>query len=372
MQHVGEVVGPVYAVGHRYVQRPLQAFYYRFRHVFPLINVRSGFRRSANRRVACFNLVPVVVAEPGHTRQPAVALELQADLFIDAGLCFQIVIAHQVTGTGAGVAALAAAVEDVVRVGLIQAWGFIRAGDAHFQRNVVRQPLGEVQGRAPVIAHDGVMVKTQARRQHGAVGQLHIVFRKQREDLGLGVGAAVGWGNPGDGAAFGQRLGVGRQILHALLIPLAAQRQGLVDQQIQRQVDFTMQQHIGKVDIREVLVGEDPFGATGQTFVIPRVTGVFVLRVGGGGDAVIPAAVPGQRVVLAIETVGLFTVILFHQRIGVGILSIARVEVALAAVARLQLQRVHGGKIPAQLTVYIFVFHPLAPSRHGTGVAAGA
>ncbi|MCQ4856723.1 hypothetical protein NE471_27015, partial [Escherichia coli] len=40
-----------------------------------------------------------------------------------------------------------------------------------------------------------------------------------------------------------------------------------------------------------------PFGTARQTFRNTRVTGVFVLHPVAGGHAVIPATVPGQRVV---------------------------------------------------------------------------
>ena len=36
------------------------------------------------------------------------------------------------------------------------------------------------------------MIETQRRRQHGGVGQLHVVFGKQGEDLGLRVWATAG------------------------------------------------------------------------------------------------------------------------------------------------------------------------------------
>ncbi|CDK77798.1 hypothetical protein [Klebsiella pneumoniae IS22] len=41
-----------------------------------------------DRGIARFNLVAVVVAEPGDARQPAVAFKLEANLFVDTGLGF--------------------------------------------------------------------------------------------------------------------------------------------------------------------------------------------------------------------------------------------------------------------------------------------
>ncbi|MNP20584.1 hypothetical protein D3C76_1131600 [compost metagenome] len=195
MQHVGDVVGPVHRVRHRHVQCPFQPFYHGFRHVFPLINIGAHFagRGLADWRIARFNFVAVVVTEPGRARQPAVAFPLKADLFVDAGFRFQVVVTHHVTADAvtAGVATLAFAVEQVVRVGLVQARRFIRPRDTHFQREVITQTLRQVQGRAPVVANNGVMIETQRRGQHGAVGQLHVVFSKQGEDLRLRVRATI-------------------------------------------------------------------------------------------------------------------------------------------------------------------------------------
>ena len=99
---------------------------------------------------------------------------------------------------------------------------------------------------------------------------------------------------------------------------------------------------------------------------------MFVLRPAAGGDAVIPAAVPGHREVLAVDTVSLFAVILLHQRaVVVGVLRVARVEVVLAAVARFELQGLHGREVPAHHAIDVFVFHALAASRQGVGVGTG-
>ena len=65
---------------------------------------------------------------------------------------------------------------------------------------------------------------------------------------------------------------------------------------------------------------------------------MFVLYPVAGGDAVIPAAIPGQRVVLAVKTVGLFPVVIFHQLVGVSVLSVARIQVALTAITGFQFQ----------------------------------
>ena len=65
---------------------------------------------------------------------------------------------------------------------------------------------------------------------------------------------------------------------------------------------------------------------------------MFVLYPVAGGDAVIPAAIPGQRIVLTVKTVGLFPVVIFHQLVGVSVLSVARIQVALTAITGFQFQ----------------------------------
>ena len=87
--------------------------------------------------IARFNLIAIIVTEPGHTRQPAVAFELQTNLLVDAGFCFQVIITLQIAAARAGIAALTFTVENVVWVSLVQTRRFIGAGDAHFQREVI-------------------------------------------------------------------------------------------------------------------------------------------------------------------------------------------------------------------------------------------
>ena len=132
-----------------------------------------------------------------------------------------------------------------------------------------------------------------------------------------------------------------------------------------------MQHHVGEVDIAELVAVEDTFRAARQTFAFTRVTGTFVLGPVAGGHAVIPAAVPGDGISLAIEAVRLFPVVLFHQIVSIGVLRIARVEVALTAVTGFKLQRLHRREIPAHDAVNILIFHPFTPGRHGIGIGAG-
>ena len=214
------------------------------------------------------------------------------------------------------------------------------------------------------------MIETQRRGQHGGVGQLHVVLSEQREDFRLRVRAAASAVVARDAAAR-QRLGVGGVILHPLLVPLAAQRQVLINQIVERDADFAVQHHIRQIDIRELVAVKDPLGAPGQAFAFARVAGALVLRPVAGGHPVVPGAVPGDRVGVAIQTVGLFTVVLFHQVVGVGVLSVAGVEVALAAVAGFKLQRLHRGEFPAHQTIDVFILYPFAPGRQGVGIDPG-
>ena len=85
------------------------------------------------------------------------------------------------------------------------------------------------------------MIETQAWRQHGAVGKLHVVFRKQRENFRVGIRVAMGTAHPWNRAAFSERLGIRGAVFHPLLGPFRTQRQRLVNPHIQRQVDFAVQ-----------------------------------------------------------------------------------------------------------------------------------
>ena len=216
-----------------------------------------------------------------------------------------------------------------------------------------------------------MVIEAQAWRQHGAVGQLHIVFGEQRKNFRLRIGAASAAGNTWHRAVRGGLRGR-RRIFHPLLIPLDAEGGGLIYQHLERHADFAVQQHIVQLDGIEAAVGEDAFGAARQPFVDARVAGIFIARVAVGADAVIPGAGPLHREVLPIEAVSLFAIQTFHQRAGVGVLGVARIEVALAAVARLKLQRLHRRERPAQQRVDIFIDHPFAPARIASGVGAGA
>ncbi len=93
-----------------------------------------------------------------------------------------------------------------------------------------------------------MVIETQTRRQHGAVGQFHVVFSKQRENFRIGVRAAVGAAVTWDITAH-KGLRIGEHILHALLIPLGTERQVLVDQQVQWNADFTVQHDVIQVGI---------------------------------------------------------------------------------------------------------------------------
>ncbi len=90
---------------------------------------------------------------------------------------------------------------------------------------------------------------------------------------------------------------------------------------------------------------------------------MFILHPVAGGNAIIPAAVPGQRVVLTIKAVGLFPVVIFHQLVGVGVLGIACVQVALAAITRFQFQRLERGEIPANYAVNVFIDNAFTTGR---------
>ena len=98
---------------------------------------------------------------------------------------------------------------------------------------------------------------------------------------------------------------------------------------------------------------------------------MFVLGIAVAGHAIIPAAGPCHAISLPVETVSLFPVHTLHQRTGIGVLCVAGIEITLAAVTGLKLQGLHRGKLPAQLTVNIFVHHPFTSGGIRTGVGTG-
>ena len=79
----------------------------------------------------------------------------------------------------------------------------------------------------------------------------------------------------------------------------------------------------------------------------------------------------GQAEGFTVDAVGLFAVVILHQGIGVGVLGIAGVQVALAAVGVLEFQRLQMGEVPVQQGVDVFI-DPLSPGGQAVGVGAYA
>ena len=98
---------------------------------------------------------------------------------------------------------------------------------------------------------------------------------------------------------------------------------------------------------------------------------MFILHPVGGGDAVIPTAVPGQRVVLTVETVGLFAVVIFHQLVGIGVLRVPGIQVTLTAVTGFQFNRLHRREVPAHHTVNVLVDDAFTTGWQRVGIGAG-
>ncbi len=178
---------------------------------------------------------------------------------------------------------------------------------------------------------------------------------------------------PGIGAAFLGVLGVGAGVVELLLGPLAAEGQGLLVAQVQRQVDLAVGGQVaqgGGVEAGVVGV-EDTFGAAGQAFVDPAVAGLLVLQVGQRA-AEVPFAAMGDRVGLAVHAVGLVAEHLLHVVVAVGVLRVAGVDVALAAEAGLELEGLLGRQAPAEQPVDVLVAHAFATGGEGAGLLAGA
>lgn len=222
---------------------------------------------------------------------------------------------------------------------------------------------------APVVADHTVVIETQRRGEHGAGEQLDVVFGEQREDLCLRSGGAAAAGQAVDGAAFAGGLGVGARVIELLLAPFAAQGQGLVAPGVQWQVQLAVGGQVTQGRGVEVGAAEDAFGTTGQPFVDPLVTGLFVLQEGHAA-AEVPVAPVGEGEVFAVQDVGLLAQHALDVGIGVGVLGIAGVDVALAAEARFQLQGLLGRQAPAEQAVDVLVAYPLSAGGQGADLVA--
>lgn len=119
------------------------------------------------------------------------------------------------------------------------------------------------------------------------------------------------------------------------------------------------------------LTAENPRDTAGKALVESGITRFFKLHVVIGGDAAVPGAGIFQVKGLAVENVGFFAVIFFHQRIAVGVLRVTGVEVALATVTRPQLQRLHWHKFPAQNRIDVLIDKAFTAGGIGTGVSPG-
>ena len=167
MQHIGEVVGPGHLRRQGQGQGAFEALDQGLGHVFPLIDrcigVAAGTAHGiADGAQAGLDLVFVIVAKVSQASDDAVVLVLDAQFLVDAGFGLEV-------AAGAlAVAALAAAVEQVIGVELVQVRRFVGAGDTGLEGDGVGQGMGQVERRAPVVADHAVMVQAQARSEHGA------------------------------------------------------------------------------------------------------------------------------------------------------------------------------------------------------------
>ncbi|MNM37504.1 hypothetical protein D3C81_482410 [compost metagenome] len=320
---------------------------------------------------AGLDLVLVVVAKVRQASHPAIGLVLQPQFLVDAGLGLEVLVALQVATGGLSIAALATAVEQVVRVQLVKVRCLVGPGDTRLEGQGLAQGMGQVERGAPVVADDAVVVEAQAWGEHGTGRQLDIVLGEQREDLRRRRRVAPAAGQAVDRAAFAGALGVGAGVVEFLLHPLAAQGQGLVKADAQGQIDLAVGGEVAQHRGVEAGIAENALGAASQALVDAAVTGFFVLQVGHGA-AEVPFAAMGQRVVFTVGAVGFVAEHALYIGVAVGVLGIAGIEVALAAEPGLDIHRLLRGQTPAEQTVEVLVAHAFAASGQGSSLITGA
>ena len=334
--------------------------------------------------MARLDLVAVVVVEVGQAGHEGVVGQLDAQFLVDAGLGLEVAVAHQIAGATTAPAADAAAVQQVVGVELVQVGRLVGPGHAGLQGDFTREAVRQVQRGAPVVAGLAVVVEAHARRQDGLGRELDVVLDEDRVDLGADLAAAARAGQSGNGPAFSRGLRHRVRVVKALVHALQAQRDHVVKATpLARLVVFAVQGGALEVGGAEVSGREQPFGTAGQALVHPLVAGDLVLHVGRGrGTAFIPASVR-QRIVAAVDPVGLVAQRFLHATRGggqlaigqrgvvVGVLRVARVDVALATEAGVQVHTMLRVGLEAQPGIQVTVAHALAAGREGAGKGAG-
>ena len=242
----------------------------RFRRIFPLQEPVADIA-GGNKLVADHDFIAVRIMEISRGSLPAVFVELKANLFIDAGFRFQIAIAHVVaadTVRRIERTALTACVQDKVRIGLIQVWRFVRAGNTAFDQPVFADLMREVQSRTPVAAAVAVVVEADGRNQMGFVGQRNIVFNVG-SPVALRSLTAARCGDTVKRIGFTlifKSLSIGSRIIQFAVGKFRTDRQHVINTKFKRNIRFAAETQVFQTALNKIQACIAAFWTTCQTF----------------------------------------------------------------------------------------------------------
>ena len=339
--HIGEIVAPFQRAVQRNSDVALEAGHDGGGAVFPLQDVGVG-RNDADERAADDELVAVGVVEIRHAGRPAVVRKFKTQLFVERGFGFQVGVAQIIARAGGGEAghnrtAFAARGNQVARVRLVQAGGFVGARDAALDAPVRADALLEVQAAAHVAAGNAAVVVAQEGNQVGLLPRRPVVFGKDRPAVFHHVAVV----RPAAGyrvarAAPGVAHGVG--VVQRAAPQFRACGQNMAARRVERNVEFGAQARVFQAAVGEFVAAVAAFGPARHVVGEAAVFG-FVITEPGFVLAPAKRAVVGQRVGTAVQTRGFFHAVAQQLRCDTGIVAVERVavvDVALAAEAAVQ------------------------------------
>ena len=309
--------------------------------VFPLQDVGVG-RNDADERAADDELVAVGVVEIRHAGRPAVVRKFKTQLFVECGFGFQICVTQIITRAGGGEAshnrtAFAARGNQVARVRLVQAGGFVGARDAAFDAPVCADALLEVQAAAHVAAGNAAVVVAQEGNQVGLFPRRPVVFGKDRPAVFCHVAVV----RPAAGyrvarAAPGVAHGVG--VVQRAASQFRACGQDVAARRVERNVEFGAQACVFQAAVGEFVTAVAAFGPARHVVGEAAVFGFVITE---PGFVLTPAegTVVGQRIGASVQARGFFYAVAQQLRRDAGVVAIERVAVvniALTAEAAVQ------------------------------------
>ncbi len=376
VEHPGQVGVPVQGRGQLDEQVAFDTFHPRLAGVVPLGHTAAGADGVQHVGITD-DLVLVVVAKVRGTAAPGTPVVHQADFLVDADLGLEVGVALQVAATVIGLlhaATVAAAVQQVVGVGLVQVRGLVGARDTAFDRQCFGQLVRKVQAGAEVVAEGFVVVETQA-RGNGGVADNDVVLDEQRIAAGGHLRAAA---VEADQSVVNGRVRALRAqralVIERFVQVLAAQGQHMLGAAHgEWQVHFAAQARIAQARHGGAFGIGGTFGAACQALVEAPVAHVLVGQHGLAGTPGEIAQV-GQVVGTALHHIGFVAVQAGHEldvTTAVAVHGVAGKDIALAAVAGTGLEAVLVVQLPAQQAIDVLVAYAFAARHQRTGGMPG-